>query len=373
MCSDFADSEINAIYNYKKIMDERRGYTQPYSATVLHYENKEKTVDTLVNTVTKYFSISQRFYRLHAKIIGDDVLYADKNVKAGEIKKKFSFEESVSIVRGAFEKIDPQYAQMLDVFLADGRIDVYPQKGKSGGAFCWSTGLNPVYILLNHTDDIRSVETLAHEIGHGIHYTLSKTQPSRYRDFSIATAEVASTFFEQVVSAELEHHLSEDEKVVFLHNKIMGDISTIFRQIACFNFELELHTEIRSKGMVPKGDIAEMMAKHMKRYLGKAVSVSDDDGYTFVSWSHIRNFFYVYSYAFGQLVSRALYEKWKEDSHYADKIKQFLSAGRSMSPEDIFKKIGIDVTDPTFFELGLKSIERDIVNLEKLVEKGKKR
>ena len=103
------------------------------------------------------------------------------------------------------------------------------------------------------------------------------------------------------------------------------------------------------------------------------VDVGEDDGYTFVTWSHLRYFFYVYSYAYGQLISRALFEKWKTDKSYAKKIEQFLSAGRSMSPENIFKSIGIDTSDPDFFESGLKSIENDIKKLEKLALKVKEK
>jgi oligoendopeptidase F len=182
----------------------------------------------------------------------------------------------------------------------------------------------------------------------------------------MSVAEVASTFFEQVVSSELENHLSKKEQIIFLHNKIKGDVQTIFRQIACFNFELELHQKIREKGQLAKKDIAILMNKHMKAYLGDAVDLKEDDGYFFVQWSHIRNFFYVYSYAYGQIISRALFENWKKDKSYAKRIEQFLSSGSSMSPEDIFKKIGIDTSSKTFFETGLKSVENDIKRLEKL-------
>ncbi len=120
-----------------------------------------------------------------------------------------------------------------------------------------------------------------------------------------------------------------------------------------------------------KTEIAVLMNKHFKSYIGPSVDLSEDDGYFFVYWSHIRRFFYVYSYAYGQLISRALFEKWKKDSTYIEKIDQFLSAGRSMSPKDIFKKIGIDTSDPSFFETGLKAIDADITRLEKLAKKAK--
>ncbi|MSR73324.1 hypothetical protein EXS61_01825 [Candidatus Parcubacteria bacterium] len=130
-----------------------------------------------------------------------------------------------------------------------------------------------------------------------------------------------------------------------------------------------LEEKIHVEGQVPKEKIAELMAKHLKSYLGPDVDVTRDGGYFYVYWSHIRNFFYVYTYAYGQIISRALYEKWKADPSYAKKIKEFLSAGRSMSPENIFKAIGIDTSKTSFFEDGLKGIERDIDRLEKLTSK----
>lgn len=369
--ASFASAEINAVFNYKKILDERRGYKKCYSETVLGYENDEKTVEDLVDVVTKYFRLSHRFYSLHSKLLGKkNITMADRSVKIGEIKKKFDFESSIDLVKNAFTKVDKKYAQYVDTYLENGQIDVYPKKGKDSGAFCWGIDLLPTYVLLNHTDNVRSVETFAHEMGHAIHTELSKKQPPRYRHYSTATAEVASTFFELVAADDLEAGLSDKEKIVLLHNKTMGDISTIFRQIACFNFEKELHEKIRTEGQLDQGQIAILLQKHLQSYTGKSMEVTQDDGYFFVTWSHIRRFFYVYSYAYGQIISRALYEKWKADPSYAKKIEQFLSAGRSMSPKDIFKSIGI-TTNAAFFEAGLKGIEADIDKLEKLAKKQK--
>lgn len=370
--SSFAEAEINAVYNYKKILDERRGYSKPYSATVISYENDEKTVENLLALVTKKFSISHRFYKIHAKIIGEKkITAADRGVKAGSIKRKFDFATSVQIVRKAFMKVDPKYSQIVDRYLNNGQFDVYPRKGKYGGAYCSPGGDNPTFVLLNHTDDLRSYETLAHEMGHAFHTELSKSQPIHYRDYTMATAEVASTFFEQVALEELEGILSERDYLVLLHNKIMGDITTIFAQTAFFNAELELHNRIRKEGFISKEEMAKVMAKHFRSYLGNAVDIKDEDGYFFVRLSHLRYYFYMYTYVYGQLISKALFEKWKADPSYIKKIEQFLSAGGSMSPEDIFKKIGINTSDSKFFELGLKSIEKDIVKLEKLAKKVK--
>ena len=119
-------------------------------------------------------------------------------------------------------------------------------------------------------------------------------------------------------------------------------------------------------------DMAILMNKHMSAYTGNICEFEEDDGYKFVRWSHIRYFFYTSSYAFGQLVSTALYNKYKQDPAYIEKINQFMKAGESDTPENIFKAIGIDTTKPEFFVDALKSIEQDIIELEKMVEKKKK-
>ena len=370
--SYFAEAEINAIYNYKKVLDERRGFAKPYSDTVLSDQNDEKTVEALIHAVTKGFRISKRFYKLHKKLLSESSFeLSDRAVKIGEIKKKFDFNKSVEIVKKAFAKIDKKYENILDSFIENRQIDVYSKKGKNSGAYCWGAGMLPTFILLNHADNIMSVEILAHEMGHAIHTESSKKQAPLYRLYTMATAEVASTFFEQVVIDDMENLLSDNEKIIFLHNRIMGDMSTIFRQVAFFNFELELHTRIRNEGQVSKEEIAKLMSKHLRSYLGSDMKITNDDGYLFVYFSHMRRFFYVYSYAYGQLISRVLFENWKHDPSYSKKIEKFLTAGKSMSPKDIFKSIGIDTGNPAFFEAGIKSIENDIKKLESLAKKSK--
>jgi len=360
-------AEMNAIYNYKKVMDERRGFSKPYSSRVLSCENDEKSIELLISLVTKHFSIAHRFYKLHAKLLGEKkISLAHRMALIGKISTKFDLESSIEILQKAFQSIDPEYTTILNTFVSNGQVDVYPKQGKKGGAFCWGVRDLPTYILLNHTDTSRSLETFGHEMGHAIHTELSSSQPVQYGEYSTATAEVASTFFEQVAAEEMDTRLSEKERISALHGRILRDISTIFRQVACFNYELELHTRIRGEGQLTEKEMAKLMSKHLKSYLGPSVTVTEDDGYSFVSWSHIRNFFYVYTYAYGQIISKALFAKWKEDKSYAMKIKEFLQAGKSMSPEDIFKSVGIDTSKPEFFEAGLKSIEQDIIKLEKL-------
>ncbi|MEK7650311.1 MAG: M3 family oligoendopeptidase [Patescibacteria group bacterium] len=367
--ADFAESELNAIVLNKKINDELRGYAQPYSATVLGYQNEEKTVDNLVKTVTKNFHISHRFYKAKAKMLGlKNLTYADRAAPVGQTTQKITFAQAVEIVKKAFGRVNPIYVTAFEEFLANGQIDVFPKVGKTGGAYCSSTEGLPTFVLLNHLSDFKSLMTLAHELGHAMHARLGDAaQPPLYRGHSIATAEVASTLFENFVFDEVFNLLTEKEKIIALHDRINDSVMTIFRQIACFNFELDLHNQIRKQGSLSKEKIAKLLNQHMSAYLGPVFKLTEADGYFFVSWSHLRNFFYVYSYAFGELVSNALYSSYQENNKFEEKIRQFLSAGSSASPEDIFAQVGVDVRNPAFFERGLKEIEAKIAKLEEMI------
>jgi oligoendopeptidase F len=162
--------------------------------------------------------------------------------------------------------------------------------------------------------------------------------------------------------------LTYEEKIIALHDKINGKVSTIFRQVACFNFEKELHQQIREKGSLPHVEIAKLMNQHMQAYLGDKFELTDEDGYFFINWSHIRRSFYVYSYAYGDLISSAMVEKLDNDADYIKQVKQFLSAGSSKSPQEIFADIGIDTTTSEVFETGIQQIRDDIETLRKLIK-----
>lgn len=361
-----AESEINAIVQNKKINDELRNYKYPYSATVLEYQNTESEVLHLINSVSKSYSVAHKLYTLKAKLMGLPKLAAyDLPVDLKGTKQSFTFEQGVEIIRSAFLKVDPIYAKILDDYVANGQIDVYPRQGKQGGGYCWSGHDRPTFILLNWTDDLDSVMTLAHEMGHAIHGELSKSQGVLYSGHPISTAETASTLFENFVFEEIMQRLSPKERLYATYNKLQAVVSTIFRQVAWFQAEQEIHQKVREDGHITAEELTSLRRKYMQASVGKSVMLLEDDGWSWVVHSHIRFFFYVYSYAYGSLISTALYAQYQHDPAYIDNINQFLLAGESMSPYDIFKSIGINTTKSDFWELGLQSINKKIDELEK--------
>lgn len=365
---EFSESEINAVVTNKKIVDEMRGYETPYEATVLGYENTPEEVDTLVETVTDNFGVVHDFYDLKAEMLDlDELSYADRQASVGEIEREFDYETSVELAYEAIKDLDQEFGEIFTELVTGGQVDVHPKKGKRGGAYCsWGSYL-PTMLLLNHVDNYDSLNTFVHEMGHAIHGELSKEQSPLYESPTISTAETASTLFEKVFFTHIFPKLTDEEKVITLHDKINGKVSTIFRQVACFNFEKDLHESIREQGSLSHSDIAQLMNEHMQAYLGDRFELTDTDGYFYINWSHIRRSFYVYSYAYGDLLSSAMIEELEQDSDYIKEIKQFLSAGSSQSPQEIFADIGIDTTTPDVFSTGIKSVEEDIEQLRDLI------
>lgn len=368
--AEFAEDEMNAVVTAKKVQDELRGFKTPLDATILEYENDTASVMAMVDAVRASYALGHRFYRAKAKLLGLKKLsYADKAASIGKIKRTFAFPDALLLVADAFSNAKPEYAALLQQFAQNGQIDVFPKQGKEGGAFCSSSHNTPTFILLNHVNNLDSVSTLAHEMGHAIHSFLSETQPPLYMHYTISTAEIASTFFENLAFDAIMQTLSEKEQAIALHDKLAGDIGAVFRQIAFFSFEEELHERIREEGRLDGERMALLFKKHSEKQFGPAVRMEKEDGYAFVAISHFRRFFYVYTYAYGNLVSKVLLKRYKEDPAFIEQVDAFLRSGRSDTPENLLKKIGIDPTRKEFWQEGLKMIERDLVRLEKLAQK----
>lgn len=366
-----AEAELNAIITDKKIDDELRGAKTPYEITVVEYENDVKTVENLVETVTKNMKITHDFYKAKASLMGmKKMRMADRLVEITKTKKKVTFDQTVSIVHDAFMSADPFFADFLREMLEKGQIDVFPQKGKRDGAYCTDSPKSlPIYVLMNFDGTMDGVKTLAHEMGHAIHTKLGFSQPELYVNYPISIAEVASTFFEQIVSEHTMDSLSEEEKAIALLNDVERSVSTIFRQIQFFNYEKDLHKAIREKGSISKEEMADLYLKRAVETNGPALQTIPNDGYAFIPVPHFRYFFYVYAYAYGLIISKALFAKYKEDHSFIEKVKQFLSSGGSKSPYEVFKSIGIDTSKPEFFEEGIKQIRQELDTAVKLAKK----
>ncbi len=363
---EIAEFEINSILESKKISDDYRKINRPDETRHLSDDIESDVVDTLLETISSHFDISQRYYKIKAKMLSQNKLrYHERNIPVTSEQQIYDFPESISLVKKVFGNLDTEFKDIVKKFEKEGSYDVFPREGKSGGAFCINISKSlPTYILLNHTGRLNDVLTIAHESGHGIHAELSNCQNQLNSGHPISLAEVASTFFEDFVLDDILSNSDDDElKKSILMEKLNGDISSIFRQVAFYNFEKDLHKSYREKGFLSKEFICELFCKHMKSYLGDAVEVDDGMRYGWMYVSHFRRFFYVYSYASGLLISKGLQSLVRDDKKNIQKIKEFLKSGSTLSPKDVFKKIDIDITNREFWERGLKEMENNLNNL----------
>jgi len=373
---DIAEVELNSVFEHKKQNDELRKFPRPDSSRHLQDDMETKIVDSLIQSVQDHFDIAQDFYKLKARLLKVPKLaYHERSVPIGKIEKIFDYKEATKITHQVFQSLDPEFDQIFTEFCNTWRIDVYPKTGKRGGACnIWFGKNEPNFVMLNYTNTLNDITTLAHEMGHAINTQLSqRNQNALNFGYGTATAEVASTFIEDFVFEKLLEIATPEEQLTILMEKLNDSISSIHRQVACYLFETELHKEFRQKGYLDQKTIGTIFQKNMKAYMGKAVEQSPWSQNRRIYRSHIRSFFYVYSYAGGLLISKALQAETRKNPQFVSKIKKhFLAAGWSESPKTIFKHIGIDISQKSFRKQGLQEIAKQLKKAEKLAKQLKK-
>jgi oligoendopeptidase F len=356
---EVAEFEINSILERKKASDEYRDVPRPDLLRHIDDDIESELVDTLIGVVSRNFNISKDYYKKKAEFLNQKILgYHERNVPLGKIDQKYEYMDSADLVKDTFKNLDPEFYDIVTDLEKYGNYDVFPKKNKQGGAFCITINKTlPTYVMLNHNSKLNDVLTIAHESGHAIHSTMSKKQNSLNCGYPTSLAEVASTFFEDFVLEEILKDADEELKFSILAEKLNGDISTIFRQVAFYSFELELHKEYRKRGYLTKDDISEIFCKHMQSYLGDSVKKDDGMKYGWIYWSHLRMFFYVYSYASGLLISKSLQSMVREDRGNIKLVKEFLRSGSTKSPTDLIRGMGIDIMEKEFWQRGIDEIE----------------
>jgi oligoendopeptidase F len=360
---EIAEYEMNSILERKQINDEYRKVPRPDLPRHLSTDVDSEVVDTLVQVVTENFDISKEFYKKKAKLLGQKTIgYHERNVPLGKVDKEIGFERGIEIVKDTFYSLDDEFGDILNSFIKNRQIDAFPKANKSGGAYCTKAGKKlPTYILLNYNDKVNDVLTIAHESGHGIHSELASMQNALNDGYSLALAEVASTFFEDFTLEKIVEETKNEDIIKSLKFESMSDsINTIFRQIAFYNFEKDLHFTFREKGYLSHEEISDLFVKHMKSYLGDAVNVDDGMRYGWIYVSHFRRFFYVYTYASGLLISKYLQKRVREDSDFIESFKDFLKAGSSKSVKNIFMDLDVDISKKEFWEESVKELRDSI-------------
>ena len=361
---------FNTILQDKSIDDRLRGYPSWITSRNLSNETTDEAVQALVEATTSRYDVPQRYYRLKAKLLGLDTLeHYDRFAPASDDTEKASWDDARRLVVGAYSDFSDEAGSIIARFFDDNWIDAPIRPDKRTGAFCATTvpGVHP-YILMNYTGDRRSILTLAHELGHGLHGVLSQPLGLFNSSTPLTTAETASVFGEALTFQRLL--ADEDDprrRLDLLSGRIEDAIATTFRQIAMNRFEHATHTERREKGEIAAERIAELWVEAQTALFGDSVGI---DGYE-RWWSYIPHFTgspgYVYAYAYGYLFSLAIYRRYVQDGDsMVEPYLDLLRAGGSRSPEELAELVGLDLTDPAIWASGIDALSEELDEAERL-------
>nr|WP_279614896.1 M3 family oligoendopeptidase [Dissulfuribacter thermophilus] len=362
---------FNTVLQDKAIEDRLRKYPNWLSYMNLTNEIQDETVDVLVKCVTDHYSIVEKYYDKKRQILGLDKLYDyDRYAPIEGIPDEIiPWEEAKEIVLSAYYDFSETFGQIGERFFEERWIHAPVLPGKTSGAFSHSTvpEAHP-YILVNYTGKIRDVETLAHELGHGIHQYLSRKVGYFNSHTPLPLAETASVFGEMLVFKKLLERF-QDEKVrrALICEKVESIFATVFRQIAMNRFEDAIHNARRTKGELSPQEFGKFWYETQKAMFGDSVELTDEYSHW---WSYISHFIhapgYVYSYAFGELLVLSLISMFEQGQDgFVEKYIDLLSSGGKSDPYELLEPFNIDLNDTAFWNEGLKKIDEmvDSVNV----------
>lgn len=364
----------NTLVHDARLDAEQRQY--PSVEAIRHLENEieQTTVNAMVTAVTTGYPLVQEYYSLKKKLLKQRALYDyDRYAPITSTSTTFTFPEAKEIVLTAFRQFSPLFAETAERFFTNKWIDAKPYPGKRGGAYCiYVTPDKHPYVLMNYTGTMNDVQTLAHELGHAVNGYLARNQAYLQFDWPLTIAETASVFAEMLVFDSLRQELTKPkERLALYTGKLEGIIATVFRQVTMYRFEQRVYAAQATQGDVPEQTISQLWQQSFREMYGTAVKQSPGSS---IHWSYIPHFihtpFYVYAYAFGELLTLSLFAVYEQErnQNFITKYMDLLHAGGSQAPKDLLQPFGIDIDDPAFWAQGMGEIEKLLIETQELSE-----
>jgi oligoendopeptidase F len=359
------------IYNnikkdWKITYCELRGYKTPEEPRHISNKASQKSVDALVNTTNANFDIVSEYYDIKRELLGYEKLYDyDRYAPLQSITKDIPFEKAKKIVLDSFKSFSNKFYSIALKAFKENWIDVYPKEGKRGGAF--SHGATPKvhpYVMLNYTNQIRDVFTLAHELGHAIHQYLARDVGYLNQHTPLTTAETASIFAEMLVFENIKKDLNKKELLSLYSSKLEDIFATLFRQIVFTNFERRVH----NSDELSEDEINTIWQEENQKMFNDSVILTSNYK---IWWSYIPHFihspFYCYSYAYAQLLVISLFNLYKNGhKDFEEKYIEFLRSGGSIHPKEQIEIFGKNIDDEKFWQEGIDSIRNMLKEFKEL-------
>ena len=365
---------FNNVLKDWDLESKKKNYKTPISRRNLSNEISDESVEILGKTTTDGYKVVEKYYNLKKRILGlEELRMSDLYAPVGIVEKKYGYEEALRLIEEVNENFHPEFSKIVKTMQQKGHIDATPRKGKNRGAFCEFGKLKHYpYVFVNYTENIDSVLTLSHELGHAIHaYYIQDEQNFANLGISLAIAEIASVFNEMLIlDYLLDTDLTKEEKISLLALFIENNIATSFRQNAFYNFELKIHELIEEK--LPKtSEIKDFFVREMEFMFGDSMKNIAEDyaNYVFVIPHFLNDPFYVYAYNMSNLLVIALYQIYLEKKEeFVPKFIKLLKIGSALSPEDMLRVVDINLGDSSFWEKGIQYLMDKVNELEKLVK-----
>ncbi|MFM9873095.1 MAG: M3 family oligoendopeptidase [Fimbriimonadaceae bacterium] len=363
----------NTILADKKLEDRLR--TLEYAEQSRHLANEldKETVDLVMQLCKERSDVVERYYNVKKHILKlDELTHIDRYAPLFESKEEIAWPKAKEIVIASFSQFHKTLAQRAEEFFDKNWIDAEPRTGKTGGAFCsYNTPDTHPVILMTYLGKLTDIGTLAHELGHGVHSSLSRKQNLYNFHGTLPLAELASIFAEILVFEDLVKNASTQDALALYADKIEGIFASVHRQSAMFRFEQRCHNHRRDKGELSTEDFQNHWQEELQAMFGEGVKLGEQHK---IWWLYVGHFFavpfYVYAYSFGELLTLALYEKAKVGGpEFANKYIEVLERGGSETPQELMAHLGVDLKSKEFWQGGFEVIDRLVGEFEKLWEK----
>ena len=362
---------FNVILQEKSIDDRLRHFPTWISSRNLANETSDEAVQALVDAVTSRYDVCVRYYRVKRKLLNVGDLHEwDRYAPVSDTTRELTWDDTRELVLGSYYRFSKKAGGLIEDFFTKSWIDAPVAPGKAGGAYCMAvTPHHHPYVLMNFTGKLRDALTLAHELGHGLHDRLAEGQNIFDYHPPLTLAETASVFgealtFDRIMAEEKDPKI----RLAMLCSQCEDIFSTVFRQVAFNRYEDATHIRRRSEGELSVDELGEMFQEKLQAMFGDALILTDDHK---VWWSYVGHFLhtpgYVYAYAFGNLLALSVYQRYLQlGEAFVDDYLEFLAAGGSTRPDELVKRIGMDITNPDFWDAGLKILDGMVSEVERL-------